>query len=198
MIRDDAGVTHPGSYLPVHPVEFVRTQGIVLPSQAEDYFDLEVWKSGGGFLIQGPVGSGKTTMGLAIITRFHVVAPHLKLEYWSEADFFQDQRELWSRKDMAQRMTFDDTVWKDHLDWERQFLDLKEADVLFVDNVGMGYTSSHTYELSNMLRSREDRGLVTIVGTNSTAWASLPKATRGLFERHTVNIDFATFVPRGE
>lgn len=190
MIRDEDGVTHPGSFIPTHPLQYLKVSSVYpLPPEALSYFELEVWKNGGGFLITGSSGSGKTTMGLALVRTFHHEAPELESNYWSEADYFQDQRELWSRKDMAQRMTFDDTIWRDHLDWERQFLDLKESPILFVDNVGMGYTPSHTYELSNLLRSREDRGLVTIVGSTSTAWSSLPRATRALFERHTVTID---------
>lgn len=180
MIRTDDNQFIPGSVIPDIPTVSLADNDLI-----QEYLLSASWEFGEGLLILGFAGTGKTTMGISVLREIAKVSP-LEMIYWTEHDFLADLRNLWRMEEMTQKYSRDDALWKEYLDWERTFWNLKESPFLFLDEVGRGYTAMHTYEVENLLRFRESKKLATVVASQSLNWENLSPSLKSVVERHSM------------
>ena len=182
MIRTDENLFIPGSSIPSVPQISVVDNALV-----QEYLLSAAWESGEGLLLLGFAGSGKTTLGIAILREIAKVSP-LEMIYWAESDFLADLRNLWRMEEMTQKFSRDDALWSDYTEWERSFWDMKESPFLFLDDACRGYTAMHAYEVESLLRFRENKGLATVVASQSMQWENAAPGLKSVVERHSMII----------
>lgn len=175
MIREGGNRFTPGSIVPPEANIRVDTSTVM---------GLPAFTSGRkrNVLILGAPQTGKTTLGFNVLREAAERDPDLWVNYWTERDLFADQRNLWRMEDLAAKVTKDDGLWHEYLEWERLYHDLRETTLLFLDDVGVGYSPHHRYELEGLLRQRSAMGLGTVVAAQTDLWSELPKGLRALFE----------------
>lgn len=179
--------TSEGRFIPGSPVPSVRSIDSTDNPLVEEYLLSAAWESGEGLLLLGFAGSGKTTLGVAVLKEIAKVSP-LEMIYWTEQDFLSDLRNLWRMEEMTQKFSRDDALWSDYTDWERTFWDYKEAPFLFLDDACRGYSAMHAYEVENLLRLRESKGLATIVASQNSLWENAAPGLTSVVERHSMII----------
>lgn len=179
MIRTDSNAFTPGSLAPSRKVK----SDVSRLTQVQHYIGIRAWETGVGPVLVAPAGSGKTPAGISImreIRRSH----RLDFVYWTEHDFLADLRYLWRVEEMTQKHARDDSLWAEYLDWERAFWNLKECQFLFLDDVGRAYTPMQRYEVENLLRLRETKGLPTMVACQTGLWENLPSGLKSVISRN--------------
>jgi hypothetical protein len=182
MIRSPEGQFSPGSPVPYsYPVNLSEN------FMVQEYLLSAAWENGGGILLLGFAGTGKTVTGIAILRELAKVSP-LEMIYWTEHDFLADLRNLWRLEEMTQKFSRDDALWADYVAWERAFWDLKEAPFLFLDDACRGYTPMQYYEVENLLRLREAKSLPTIVASQSLQWENAAPGLTSVVERNSLII----------
>lgn len=181
MIQTDFG-REPGSYVPVRPKRYAPTYQppSQVATQIDHYVKSRGWLSGAGVLLRGSYGSRKTTTGLHILHAVSLSGDETPQTYWTESDYLADLRELWSLREQLPRGINDGDLWQDFVSWEHRFEQLKGSPLLFLDNVGQGYSQNHRYEMVNFVRSRKDRGLATIFAVSDQEWGSLHASLQSL------------------
>jgi hypothetical protein len=154
---------------------------------AREYINSKAWDQGLAPRLVAPSGSGKTSAGIDLLLEVNFASP-TEIIYWTEYDYLSDLRNLWRMEDMTQKYARDDALWKEYLDWERSLWDLKECKFLFLDDVGRCYSPMQFYEVENLLRFREAKGLPTLVACQTGLWENLPSGMRSLIERNTIEL----------
>jgi hypothetical protein len=183
MIRSGQNHFTPGSVIP----KIANYPDPTTNELINEYLLSAAWESGEGLLLLGSAGSGKTTIGVATLRAIHRVSP-LEMMYWTEQDFLSDLRNLWRMEELTQKVTRDDSLWREYMDWERNFWDLKESPFLFLDDVARGYSPMHIYETENLIRLREAKGLPTIVACQTGLWDNAPSGFTSVIERHSMTV----------
>ena len=182
MIRGPEGMFSPGSVITKTPIVDVSGNDMV-----QEYLLSAAWERGEGVLLLGFAGVGKTVLGITILHEISKVFP-AEMIYWTEQDFLSDLRYLWRLEEMTQKFSRDDALWKDYTEWERTFWDMKEAPFLFLDDVCRGYSPMHSYEVENLLRLRESKGLPTVVASQTIYWENAAPGLTSVVERHSMII----------
>lgn len=190
MIRSGENQFVPGSSIPVNSYAV----DVFKNSLLEEYLLSAGWNLGVGVLLLGTAGCGKTSTGIALLKEIHKVHTS-EMFYWTEHDFLSDLRNLWRMEEMTQKYSRDDALWKEYMDWERVFWNMKEAPFLFLDDAGRGYTPMQMYEVENLLRLRETKSLPSVVACQTGLWDNLPMGFKSVLERNslTVRLDVRNF-----
>lgn len=181
MIRSQENQFFPGSNIPTNLID------VKLPDMVEEYLLTSGWTKGMGILLIGTAGCGKTTTGISILKKIHRVAS-TEMIYWTEYDFLADLRNLWRMEEMTQKFARDDSLWKEYTEWEGTFWGMKESPFLFLDDIGRGYTPMQNYEVENLLRFRETRGLPNITACQSGLWDNMPSGFKSVLERTSMTV----------
>lgn len=189
MITTEFG-REPGSNVPIKPKKYAGTEHPVDPikSLVDTYIDNEQWTQGTNVLLRGDYGSHKTTTGLYVLRRIAMTGDERVQTYWTEADYLADLRELWSLREQLPKGGNDSDLWQEFVAWESRFEALKASPLLFLDNVGFGYTANHRYEILLLVRQRVDLGLPTIVAVSTQEWEPMNGAMKSLLERSSLSI----------
>lgn len=183
MIHLEGNIFMPGSEIPTQAAEVNLSENPLI----QEYLLSAGWERGVGLLLLGPPGSGKTSFGMTALRAIHSVQP-VEMIYWNEYDFLADLRNLWRLEEMTQKYSRDDALWGEYTEWERTFWSLKEAPFLFLDHVCRGYTPMQTYEVENLLRLRESKGLPTVVACQTSLWENAPFGVTSVVERNSMKI----------
>lgn len=181
MIRSGDNQFVPGSPIPSTGSHIDVFENPLL----EEYLLSAGWERGVGVLFLGSAGCGKSSSGISLLKEVHKVYP-TEMFYWTEYDFLADLRNLWRMEEMTQKYSRDDALWKEYMDWERIFWNMKEAPFLFLDDAGRGYTPMQTYEVENLLRLREAKSLPSIVACQTGLWDNLPNGFKSVLERNNL------------
>lgn len=176
------GVGVPGSVVP----RVVSNTNILDSSAAQRYLESSLWEEGLGFRIVAAAGSGKTNACLELLRGVHKQNPSLHMSYWTEYDFLNDLKVLWRYEDLTSKHARDDALWAEYLEWDRSFTALKECPLLFLDDVGRGYTAMHLYEVESLLRLRMVKALPTVIAVQTDLWENLPHSLRSVISRSTI------------
>lgn len=181
MIRSEANIFSPGSVIPANPLAVDLSERPLV----EEYLMTFGWQRGVGLLLLGSAGCGKTTLGLSVLKQIHRQTP-MEMIYWNEYDFLADLRNLWRLEEMTQKFARDDSLWSEYTEWERSYWDLKEAPFLFLDHLCRAYTPMQMYEVENLLRLRESKGLPTLVACQTGLWENAPFGLTSVVERNSL------------
>lgn len=185
MIRTE-GEFRPGSVKPAE-MTLQLLDSVTLCDSARDavtdWVEAKGWRHGEGLVFLGQPGVGKTTAGFTALRQAFLADPMTKQSYWVEQDFLSDLKTLWKFEESAPRAPSDGQLWKDYVEWEQAYWDLRESPLLFLDDVGRGYTPMHTYEVEGLVRTRNDRGLSTLAAVQLATWDNLPLSLRSVLTR---------------
>lgn len=184
MIRDQEGGFSPGTGL---STRYIDAAVDIIHPEVQGFLDDRRWEHGGGLLIVGPDGCGKTMLGLSVLHQVFNLDPARSFQYWTEQDFLADLRSLWRYEEMSQRLTSrreDLGIWNEYAEWEREFWGLKEAGVLFFDDLGRSYSPMQWYETEGLLRFRTLRDLPTIMGVSTGRWDNTPSGMKSVMSRN--------------
>lgn len=174
MIHIEGNQFEPGSKVPKRYEESVPPVDNAATVILDEYLESKGWETGQGLTIFGSPGSGKTTIGMAALYGIFK-ATKSQGRYLTEADYLADLRRLWRMEEMATKSR-DDATWMEYMEWERLHLDIKEDKVLFLDDVGIGYTPMHRYEIEILVRGRNSAGLTTIVALDESLYENFSES----------------------
>lgn len=120
---------------------------------------------GRGVIIQGPAGSGKTTLGIAFLMESFERFPKVHLRFEAAADYIEAHIE-------EMKLEQADEYGDDWYDLRARIKAAKEAPILMLDDLGKEHHTKSGFAanvIDSLLRKRHRTSRPTIITTNLTA-----------------------------
>lgn len=156
--------------------------------EIEGFLDGLLWKKGVSLFLIGPPGCGKTSLGLSVMQAAWRREAHMQA-YWAESDYLTDVRALWRYEDLTAKITRDDALWAEYVDWEKSMWERKDRPHMFLDGTCRSYTAMQWYEVENLLQYREGKGLATMVAASGQRWDNAPSEIKSMVWRTNLVIE---------